>query len=426
MAISRGSVRHRLVENIVDFFHSIVRPSILDAASYSEQEALKAAIQKNLDVTNVALFPFARTGVHAVLRSLNLPPKSKILMTPITIGPMVEVIESLGHQVVFVDIETVTFGPCLIDLHRKVQAGARCFLMTHLFGYVSKVDQAVKICRDAGVFVIEDISHNLGAELNGIALGKWGDAAVYSASLLKYVDGYNGAFVATDDPQLGAALDRESDSLVLPNRGRIRAVVIKTLIWNCALGRWLFKYATWPALKALKALRYETFERLVGPGIPFIRAASLPRFYFEKITSLQCKAMLRNISKLSTRIRARRDMANRLNLAIYSLCSDRMGCEKKTEIERAQNNTYWQFVVPVRSTSVSREILFSIGVETNTTNLRDLAFEDGIELPGARALKERFIFIPLHDYLKESDYRKIVLCLLDSHQFVCKSVDFSE
>lgn len=416
MAISRGSVRHRIFENIWDFLKSFIRPRELAGASELEQRELKAAVQQMFKGGHVNLFPFARTSWYAILKGMNLPEKSKILMTPITIGPMVEVIESLGYEVVFVDIETHTFGPCLDDLRKKIQSGATCFLLTHLFGYVSRVDEAVKLCREAGVFVVEDISHNLGSELNGVLVGQWGDVAIYSASLLKYVDGYNGAFTITKNKQLADEIDKFSRSLQPPNARRVRAVVLKTLIWNLALGRWLFKFVTWPLLRVLKLLSRETFDRLLGPGIPFVRSEKLPSFYFEEITVLQCQVMLRNLKQLPERLQARREMASRLIDAIYS-CSGSKNRRTTSKLESQTFNTYWQFAVQVRTTSAARDELFAIGVETNTTNLRDLAFEDGVDLIGARALKQQYIFIPLHQHLSESDYRRIINHLVKTFNF---------
>lgn len=424
MAISRGVVRHRIAENAWDFIKSLFKPSLLAGASERDQEPLKAAIQHMFGGGYVAVFPFARTSLHAILKGMNLPDNSKILMTPITIGPMVEVIESLGHEVVFVDIETQTFGPCLEDLREKIQAGAACFLLTHLFGYVSRIDEAVKLCRNAGVLVIEDISHNLGSELNGVLAGQWGDVAIYSASLLKYVDGYNGAFTFTKNKQLAVEIDKYSHLLQRPDASRVRAVILKTLIWNLALSRWIFTFATWPALKVLKLLSPKTFEDLLGPGIPFVRSEQLPSYYFEEVTTLQCQVMLRNLNELPQRLAARREMANRLINAITSVCD----CQNRNtplSNESKTLNTYWQFVIPVAATNVAREALFSIGVESNTTNLRDLAFEDGIDLPGARALKERFIFIPLHSHLGESDYQYVIKQLVKSSSFDCHKFNMS-
>ena len=101
--------------------HSTVRELAFTKSAYTSTEdkfpvttddtdvypALKTAVEKMFPGQHVTVFPFARTCLHAVLTGMHLPPKSKILMTPITIGPMVEVIESLGHEVVFVDIEKI-------------------------------------------------------------------------------------------------------------------------------------------------------------------------------------------------------------------------------------------------------------------------------------------------------------------------------
>lgn len=407
MAISRGTVRHKLFENILDLCNSFLETHLLRSPSQADEKELKTGILKLFPNTKVSLFPFARTCLYATLRSLQLPERSKILMTPITIGPMVEVIESLGYEVIFVDIETVSFGPSIDDLKIKLQADAACLLLTHLFGYVSAVDQIVAMCHSAGVIVIEDISHNIGSKLGHKPLGLWGDVGLYSASLLKYVDGYNGAFTLTRNSEIAAAIERESRLLTEPAPFRVRAAVLKALIWNLALNRTFFSLFTWPALRILKVINRKLFERLLGPGIPFNRSKDLPSFYFEKITKLQCIAITRNLDKLSSRLSLRKKSASYALKALESFGSCSLS-QVRQESELVPDNTYWQFIVPVKNTEVARLVLFDAGVETNTTNLRDLSYEYGIELPNARKLKNNYIFIPLHDYLDEHDYIRIL------------------
>ena len=407
MPISRGTVRHNISENISDLCKSLLQPSLLKSPSEADVLNFGISVSKLFPDAHVSLFPYARTCLYATLRSLQLPKGSKVLMTPITIGPMVEVIESLGYEVIFVDIETVSFGPSLDDLELKLKTDAACFLLTHLFGYVSAVDKIMAMCHSAGVMVIEDISHNIGSKLGDLPLGLWGDVGFYSASLLKYVDGYNGAFTMTRNSAIAAAIERESELLTEPDPFRVRASVMKTLIWNLALNRTFFSLLTWPALRILKVINRNLFERLLGPGIPFKKSQDLPRFYFEKITKLQCVAIMRNIDKLSDRLSMRKKSASHALKALESFGSGSIS-QVKRETVLASDNTYWQFVVPVNDTEAARSALFDSSVETNTTNLRDLAYEYGIELPNARALKNNYIFIPLHDFLAEDDYRRIL------------------
>ena len=68
---------------------------------------------------------------------------------------------------------------------------------------------------------------------------------------------------------------------------------------------------------------------------------------------------------------------------------------------------HWQFVIPVQNVAEARNVLFLHGIETGTTNLPDLAYASGIELPNARALKERHLFVPMHPHLRYEDYARV-------------------
>ena len=97
LSISRGTVRHTLRENIQDLMRSVFfASSYLKSADRDEIVALEHTLQKNFPKTQVAYFPFARTGLHAILSNLNMPKGSKILMTPYH-RPNGEVIKSLAR-----------------------------------------------------------------------------------------------------------------------------------------------------------------------------------------------------------------------------------------------------------------------------------------------------------------------------------------
>ena len=119
MAIARGSVQHTLPEDLRALVNSLLFPSKCAArASRTERQTLHSAVHDRFHTSKTIAFPYARTGLHAVLAAMRLPHGSKVLMTPITIGPMLEVIRSLGLQPEFVDIELETFGPDLEGLNQ--------------------------------------------------------------------------------------------------------------------------------------------------------------------------------------------------------------------------------------------------------------------------------------------------------------------
>ena len=418
MTVSRGSIRHSLGEDVWNCVTSLCRPSgCAVAATADEKTALTTAVCRRLGVSHASLFPYARTGLHAVLRSLHLPRGSEVLMTPITIGPMLEVVLSLGLKPVFVDIELDTFGPDPDDLARHLRRRPAAFLLTYLFGCVPQVDAIVSACANAGTRLIEDISHNIGASFGGREVGTFGCAGIYSASLLKYVDGYNGAFVTTDDAILAQRLAGESLQLTPPDPGRIRGIIQRTLIWNAALSRHIFHLATFPALRCLKALSRPRFESLLGPAIPLnLEAASLPAYYFEDICSLQCRTILRHLAELDAVLATRRRCAEAAARAwLETTGGRRSGCSAKVDATLSRP-TFWQFVISVKDVDGAREVLFRHGIETGATNLLDLAHATGVNLPGTRELKERCIFIPLHANLDQTHYRQMFQSLQNAGQ----------
>jgi len=358
-------------------------------------------------VPHAVLFPYARTGFYSCLKALNLPTASEVLLTPITIGPMLEVIKALGHQPVFVDLELDTFGVDLNDLADKLRRKPACFLLTYLFGYVPEIAEIAGACRQSGTILLEDFSHNIGAEYDGRPLGTYGSAGIHSASLLKYVDGYNGAFVITRDPKLAAGLRHESERLHEPNPRRIAGIVRRTFIWNFALSRYPFNLLTYPALRCLKTISKPRFEKLLGPSIALRLNSSLPDFYFEDITRLQCRTILRHLNQLTATLASRRRAAELAINAYHEVVGHSPRLPGAPQAKPERQHTYWQFPIPVQDVQAARDLLFSAGVETGSTNLMDLAHASGFELPRTRSVKEKHLFIPLHSHLRQADYRKI-------------------
>jgi len=402
MPVSRGSIRHTLSEDATNVARSLLAPrKLAGRASEEEREELRRKIARMFGARHVVLFPYARSAFLTILKSLHLPPKSEILLTPITIGPMLEVILTMGHKPVFVDIELETFCVDVEDLRRKLSSRPSCFLLTYLFGYTPNIDVVVDLCRESGTVLLEDISHNIGCEFRGKALGMHGRAGIYSASLLKYVDGYNGAFVMTDDEKLAGQLESEVAQFDPPDPRRIAAIIRTTFVWNVCLRRGFFDLFVFPLLWTIKKLNKQKFEEILGPRIALKTSTTLPGYFFEDIARVQCETISKQLDKLDALVGARRHAAR----AACKAFRQEFG-RWPSFAREGQDHSYWQFVVPVSDLTGARNALFQAGVETGATNLMNLADAMGVELPGAKALKERHIFIPLHDSLGAEDYRK--------------------
>lgn len=96
----------------------------------------------------------------------------------------------------------------LDDLQKKLQCGARFFLLSHMRGNVANLDKIVQMCDEAGVVLLEDCAHAVGVLWNGTQTGRFGKAAAFSMQAHKVLNSGEGGFLISDDGQfmLNAAI----------------------------------------------------------------------------------------------------------------------------------------------------------------------------------------------------------------------------
>ena len=406
MPVSRGSIHHKISADIWALITSFIRPRFyLSPPKSSFRSHAHDCIESYFSSgQNATLFPFARTAFYAVLASLSLPSGTTVLLTPFNIYPMKDIILSMGLNPVVVDINLTDYGPVEQDLVTHLSKKPGCFLLTYLFGYVPNVERIVQLCDFYGVPLIEDISQAIGSTFNGYPLGTFGIASIYSSSLTKYVDAYNGAFALTSNNELHAYLNKFTRTdLHQPNPGRVKKVILKTTIWNICLKNPFFSVFVFPLLKLLKSFSPVLFESLLGPSIKKVTSNNLPSYYFEDITYLQSKMIVHYLGRLKILLNSRVEMSDKACQAYFNVTGHNI--HHPTSFNKRQN--CWQLLVPVVDVDSTRKLLFSNGIETGTTNLPNLSSFPGIECKTANLLKTTRIFLPLHAKLSVAHYEAI-------------------
>lgn len=412
MPVSRGSIHHSIVEDALALGTSIFLRQSCHQPSLSQRENAEHTIANYFQVKRSVLLPYARTCFYAILKSLNMPPGTEVLMTPFNISPMLHIVYSLGLKPKFVDINLSDFGPKYQELERALADKPGCFLLTYLFGSIPNIRLIADLCKKYQVFLVEDISQGIGGAYENIYLGTFGDAAIYSASITKYVDGYNGAFILTNHDSLYKDVKQFTTNLRKPSSKRIRLIIFKTLIWNVALSRFTFNLITFPILMLLRWFARPLFENLLGPSIKADFSKQLPEYYFEDVSLIQVDTILASLKKLKSLVSSRKKDASRL---IQSLAELKDGNTLKVAISKdlsIDSSTFWQLVAYVGNTKKAQDALFVAGIETGITNLPDLASLCGITLENALRLKSQYIFLPLHSHLKTFHYKQILKSIL--------------
>jgi dTDP-4-amino-4,6-dideoxygalactose transaminase len=155
-------------------------------------------------------------AMGTALRAAGVRPGDTVLSNAFTLAPVPGAIAALGAMPLLVGVtEDLTID--LDDLEAKADR-ADVLLLSHMRGHICDMDRLMAICDAAGVKVIEDCAHTMGASWNGVVSGQHGLAAAYSCQTYKHVNSGEGGFLTTNDDELAARAVIMSGSYMLYGR----------------------------------------------------------------------------------------------------------------------------------------------------------------------------------------------------------------
>jgi dTDP-4-amino-4,6-dideoxygalactose transaminase len=154
------------------------------------------------------------------LRAAGVGAADPVLSNAFTLAPVPGAIHAVGARPVFVEVtEALTID--LSDLAAKAAAsGARVLLLSHMRGHICDMDALMAWARGAGVAVIEDCAHTMGAAWNGVPSGRHGLAGCYSTQTYKHMNSGEGGLLVSDDAAFMARAILLSGSYMLYGRHR--------------------------------------------------------------------------------------------------------------------------------------------------------------------------------------------------------------
>ena len=143
-------------------------------------------------------------AMQIALRAAGVRPGDRVLTNAWTLAPVPGAIACVGAEAVLVET-TDRLVIDLGDLAAKAEAsGARVLLLSHMRGHLCEMDALMGWADGAGVRVIEDCAHTMGAEWKGRKSGSFGHAACFSTQTYKHMNSGEGGLLTTDDEGLAA------------------------------------------------------------------------------------------------------------------------------------------------------------------------------------------------------------------------------
>ena len=157
-------------------------------------------------------------AMTTALRALGVGPGDRVLTNAFTLAPVPGAIAAVGAAPVYVEV-TPDLVIDLDDLERKI-GQAPVLLLSHMRGHICDMGRLMAICDAAGLKVIEDCAHTMGAAWAGRPSGRWGTMGCFSTQTYKHVNSGEGGLLIGDDAEAMARAIILSGSYMLYGKHR--------------------------------------------------------------------------------------------------------------------------------------------------------------------------------------------------------------
>jgi dTDP-4-amino-4,6-dideoxygalactose transaminase len=205
---------------------------------------------------------YGRMALYFILKAMNLPPGSEIIVPALTFWVVPEIARVAGLIPVFADVDPVTFTLSPAAAERAVTPRTRAMLPTHLYGLSCDMDPILDVARKHDLKVIEDCAHSLGATYNGRMVGTLGDASFFSFQAFKPLNTYGGGLAWARNADLMRRIGELADGESWPGEKRVEQILTSGKWQHTFIRPKVFTYSLFPIWYAASWVNAKPEERL--------------------------------------------------------------------------------------------------------------------------------------------------------------------
>lgn len=191
-------------ENIIDDFESQFAKLIGDGKSVS--------------------YASARMGFYELMRYLEIDSDDEIIILGATCSVMVNAIIKTGARPIFSDIDPETYGSSSLEIEKKINGNTKLIIAQHSFGIPCEINKIAKLADKRKIFLLEDCALTLGSKIDGVKVGNFGNAALFSTDHTKPINTLVGGLVYSKNNDLIDSLKKSQ--LKIPSLSKSRQVAL--------------------------------------------------------------------------------------------------------------------------------------------------------------------------------------------------------
>lgn len=349
---------------------------------------------------------------YYILRALNLPPQSEIVLPALTFWVVPELARAAGLRVVFADVDPATFTMDPSALERAITPATRAVVPTHLYGLPCDMTAIMDVARRHDLKVIEDCAHALGSTYEGRPVGTWGDAGFFSFQTLKPLNCYGGGLALVADPTVAARARALAEAEPWPDTKRVENRLLVGRLQRVFIKPWVFTISAFPILWVSSLIGanpdvylWETIRDL----------QPLPAPYTERFSNVQAAIGLRGLASLDEWTRLTREHARLMDESLNGVPGVVV-----PGVPPKRTHVYYQYCVygPKRDELVVRCVRRGVDIETLHVDIcSDLPLFAGVRsepdgTPGARRAAEA-MQVPVYASLTPAQARRVARVVRD-------------
>ena len=146
----------------------------------------------------------ATTALHLALVALEIGPGDEVIVPAFTWVSTANVVLYCGANLVFADVDPVTFNIDPEDLKKRITSKTKAIIPVHLFGLCANMDAIKAIAGDLPL--VEDCACAAGATYKGTSAGGLGTIGCFSFHPRKSVTTGEGGMITTNDDRIADVL----------------------------------------------------------------------------------------------------------------------------------------------------------------------------------------------------------------------------
>ena len=188
-----------IIERTLLDFRQILKSGMITNFTYVQE--LEKAVANYIGVNHCVATANCTSALMLTILTLKIE-DSEALIPSFTFPATAHVVHWNNLRIKLVDCDVKTFNLSIEDLQEKVTEKSKMIVPVHVFGNPCDTKAINEIAEDNGLKVIYDAAHAFGTEQNGVPVGRFGNAEVFSGSPTKAFTTVEGGLVTTNSKEI--------------------------------------------------------------------------------------------------------------------------------------------------------------------------------------------------------------------------------